>query len=157
MKTQQEAIERAKENPEVIILDLNTNNVEPFEVIEKLKADEETSKINLLGYVSHVQADLKLAAQEKGCDMVLARSAFSQNLAPILRRYAEPVYVANRVTEYEANRLTSLAEFPSPRLQCRLGRAGVFVFFRSTAGPIDHSAIDNIVLPNSECHRQFGL
>jgi PleD family two-component response regulator len=91
VKTSEEVIERAKEQPEVIILDLNTNSVEPLGVIEKLKADDETRKINLLGYVSHVQADLKHAAQEKGCDIVMARSAFSQNLPLILKRYAEPV------------------------------------------------------------------
>jgi CheY-like chemotaxis protein len=90
VKTSEEAIERAKEQPEVIILDLNTNSVEPLGVIEKLKGDDETRKINLLGYVSHVQADLKHAAQEKGCDIVMARSAFSQNLPLILKRYAEP-------------------------------------------------------------------
>jgi hypothetical protein len=36
-----------------------------------------------------VQADLKQAAQQKGCDTVIARSAFSQNLPTILKRYAE--------------------------------------------------------------------
>jgi CheY-like chemotaxis protein len=92
VKTSQDALNRAKEKPEVIILDLNINSVEPLDVIEKLKADDETSKINLLGYVSHVQADLKLAAQQKGCDIVMARSAFSQNLPLILKRYAEPSY-----------------------------------------------------------------
>jgi CheY-like chemotaxis protein len=90
VKTSDEAMERAKEKPEIIILDLNTNNVEPLGVIERLKADDETRTISLLGYVSHVQADLKHAAQEKGCDIVMARSAFSQSLPLILKRYAEP-------------------------------------------------------------------
>jgi len=43
-----------------------------------------------------VQAELKMAAQQKGCDVVLARSAFSQNLPTILRRYAEPAYESGR-------------------------------------------------------------
>ncbi|MBV8810132.1 MAG: hypothetical protein JO033_15780 [Acidobacteriaceae bacterium] len=88
VKSEQEALARAKENPAVMILDLNNAGVQPLDVIAKLKADEQTSGVNLLGYVSHVQADLKKAAQEKGCDMVIARSAFSQNLPAILRRYA---------------------------------------------------------------------
>ena len=92
VKSSEEAVARAKEQPEVIILDLNANNAEPLSVIEQLKADDETKKINLLGYVSHVQADLKHAAQEKGCDTVMARSAFSQNLGVILKRYAEPTH-----------------------------------------------------------------
>ena len=91
-KNQQEAMEQAKQDPAVIILDLNATSVEPLDVIEKLKSSEDTSKISLLGYVSHVQADLKQAAQQKGCDVVMARSAFSQNLPTILKRYAEPVH-----------------------------------------------------------------
>jgi CheY-like chemotaxis protein len=88
VKTQEEVLAQAKENPLVIILDLNTTALDALDVIAKLKSDKETNKVNLLGYVSHVQADLKQAAQEKGCDTVIARSAFSQNLPTILRRYA---------------------------------------------------------------------
>jgi hypothetical protein len=44
--------------------------------------------ISLLGYLSHVQGELKLKAQEAGCDTVLPRSAFSQSLPQILKRYA---------------------------------------------------------------------
>jgi CheY-like chemotaxis protein len=88
VKSQDEALARARENPAVIILDLNNTGTAPLDLIAKLKSDEETSKIDLLGFVSHVQIDLKQAAQEKGCDMVIARSAFSQNLPAILRRYS---------------------------------------------------------------------
>jgi hypothetical protein len=35
-----------------------------------------------------VQGELKQAAQEAGCDMVMARSAFSQNLQQILKRHS---------------------------------------------------------------------
>jgi CheY-like chemotaxis protein len=88
VRSQEDALEQAKGNPAVIIIDLNATSLDPLETIERLKQNSETSKINLLGYVSHVQADLKQAAQQKGCDMVIARSAFSQNLPTILRRYA---------------------------------------------------------------------
>lgn len=88
VKSEADALEQARANPAVIIMDLNTTALDALDVIEKLKGDAETSKISLLGYVSHVQADLKQAAQQKGCDVVIARSAFSQNLPTILRRYA---------------------------------------------------------------------
>lgn len=88
VKSQEAALAQAKENPAVMILDLNTTAMDPLEMISKLKGDSETSKISLLGYVSHVQGELKQAAQEKGCDTVIARSAFSTNLPSILRRYA---------------------------------------------------------------------
>ena len=88
VRSWEDALAQAKQNPAVIILDLNNTVTDPLDVIAKLKADAETSKISLLGYVSHVQVDLKQAAQERGCDVVIARSAFSQNLATILQRWA---------------------------------------------------------------------
>lgn len=88
VRSREDALAQAKQNPAVIILDLNNTVTDPLDVIAKLKADAETSKISLLGYVSHVQVDLKQAAQERGCDVVIARSAFSQNLATILQRWA---------------------------------------------------------------------
>jgi CheY-like chemotaxis protein len=89
VKTEEDALTEARLDPAVIILDLNSNNLDTLQVIERLKGDDSTRKINVLGYVSHVQAELKQAAQDKGCDMVMARSAFSQNLPVILKRYAE--------------------------------------------------------------------
>lgn len=86
--SEQEALSRAKENPAVVILDLNHSAAEPLEILAKLKSNAETKNVNVLCYVSHVQADLKRAAQALGCDQVLARSAFSQNLPAILGRYA---------------------------------------------------------------------
>ncbi len=87
--TQQDALAQARQNPAVIILDLNHSAGDPLDTIGKLKGDDETREINLLGYVSHVQVDLKKAAQERGCDVVMARSVFSQNLPALLGRYAE--------------------------------------------------------------------
>lgn len=89
VKSERDAVAQAKQNPAVIILDLNNTAVDPLHVIGELKNDSETSEISLLGYVSHVQADLRQAALEKGCDTVLPRSAFSQNLPAILKRYAD--------------------------------------------------------------------
>jgi PleD family two-component response regulator len=88
VKSLEGALAEAKDNPAAMILDLNTTAMDPLEVIARLKGDSETSKISLLGYVSHVQGDLKQAAQERGCDTVIARSALSTNLPSILRRYA---------------------------------------------------------------------
>ncbi len=89
VKSESEALSQAKQNPALIVLDLHNSVLDPLELIAKLKADETTSKVTVLGYVSHVQTDLKQAAEEKGCDVVMPRSAFSHNLPGILRRYAE--------------------------------------------------------------------
>jgi CheY-like chemotaxis protein len=88
VKSERDALDQAAENPALIILDLNFAGIEPVHLIQKLKADPALKKISLLGYVSHVQGELKQAAQEAGCDMVLARSAFSQNLPQILKRHS---------------------------------------------------------------------
>ncbi len=55
VKSQQHTLDQAKQNPAVIILDLNCDEAAPLETIEKLKADDESRKVSLLGYVSHVQ------------------------------------------------------------------------------------------------------
>jgi CheY-like chemotaxis protein len=89
VQTEQAALEQARQEPAVIILDLNNSSVQVLDLISKLKADELTRHISLLGYVSHVQTDLKQTAQEKGCDLVIARSALSQNLPTILKRYTD--------------------------------------------------------------------
>jgi CheY-like chemotaxis protein len=88
VKSERDVLDQAAAHPALIILDLNFAGVEPVALIRKLKADPSLQKISLLGYVSHVQGELKQAAQEAGCDMVLARSAFSQNLPQILKRHA---------------------------------------------------------------------
>jgi CheY-like chemotaxis protein len=88
VKSEKDAVEKAAEHPLLIILDLNCASVEPLRLIRKLKADPATKGISLIGYVSHVQGELKQQAQQAGCNMVLARSAFSQNLPQILKRHS---------------------------------------------------------------------
>ena len=61
-----------------------------MKLVRELKADPASRKINLIAYLSHVQGELKQQAHAAGCDMVLARSAFSQNLPAILKRHATP-------------------------------------------------------------------
>jgi len=88
VKSQRDTLDHAATQPVLIILDLNFTSIEPVELIRRLKADPELQKISLLGYVSHVQGELKQQAHDAGCDMVLARSAFSQNLLPIMKRHS---------------------------------------------------------------------
>jgi CheY-like chemotaxis protein len=87
LKSEQDVIENARTKPVLIIIDLNCRCVDGVDLIRKLKADGAFKGISVLGYISHVQGELKQQAQEAGCDMVLARSAFSQNLPQILKRH----------------------------------------------------------------------
>ena len=93
VKTDKELQEKMGQNgadkPSLIIFDLNNAGAKPLTTIPKLKSKLKKGT-NIIGFVSHVQGDLKMKAQEAGCDMVLPRSAFSQNLAQLLRRHGAP-------------------------------------------------------------------
>jgi CheY-like chemotaxis protein len=88
VKSEVDVLDKAKAKPALILIDLNYQGIDPVKLIQKLKGDEETRRISLLGFLSHIQVDLKHQAQEAGCNTVLARSAFSQNLLQILKRHA---------------------------------------------------------------------
>ena len=68
----------------LIICDLNSQRINPLELAQTLKANEQTRKINLLGFFSHVQTDLQKAAERAGFDRVIPRSAFTKSLPQIL-------------------------------------------------------------------------
>lgn len=89
-KTDREILEKAETLPNLIIFDLNSNSSHPIETIQRLRQNPNLKKVSLIAFVSHVQADLKLQAQEAGCDLVMPRSAFSQNLPNLLRRHGLP-------------------------------------------------------------------
>jgi len=82
------ALQKIREKPAVVVFDLNCEAADPIGLILAMKADPETKRISTIGFVSHVQIDLKLKAQDAGCDMVVARSVFAQNLPQIFRRHA---------------------------------------------------------------------
>jgi len=89
VKSERDVIEKAaQEKPLLIILDLNFSAVQPLDLISKVKSNSETKQISVIGYLSHVQGELKQQAQEAGANIVMARSAFSQNLQQILKRHS---------------------------------------------------------------------
>jgi PleD family two-component response regulator len=89
VKSERDVIEKAAhEKPLLIILDLNFSAVQPLQLILKMKSDGEMKQISVIGYLSHVQGELKQQAQEAGANIVMARSAFSQNLQQILKRHS---------------------------------------------------------------------
>jgi len=74
------------ERPALLVFDLNNAAAKPLTVIPKLKAKLKKS-VSIIGFLSHLQGDLKMKATEAGCDSVMPRSAFSQSLPNLLRRY----------------------------------------------------------------------
>jgi hypothetical protein len=90
VKTDKDILERIGQNgdqkPSLIIFDLNNTSAKPLATIPRLKSKLK-KHTTVIGFLSHVQGDLKVKALDAGCDMVLPRSAFSQNLPQLLRRH----------------------------------------------------------------------
>jgi DNA-binding NarL/FixJ family response regulator len=67
--------------PRLVIVDLNARS-QPLQAIEQVRLA--SKDVRVVGFLSHVQRELAAQAQAAGCDEVLPRSSFTQNLADIL-------------------------------------------------------------------------
>jgi hypothetical protein len=74
------------DRPTLLVFDLNNLNAKPMTLIPKFKAKLKKAT-SIIGFLNHLQGDLKMKAIEAGCDTVMPRSAFSQSLPNLLRRY----------------------------------------------------------------------
>jgi hypothetical protein len=74
------------ERPTLLVFDLNNLNAKPMTLIPKFKSKFKKAT-SIVGFLNHLQGDLKMKAIEAGCDTVMPRSAFSQSLPNLLRRY----------------------------------------------------------------------
>ncbi len=74
------------ERPALLVFDLNNLNAKPMALIPKFKGKFKKA-VSIIGFLNHLQGDLKMKAIEAGCDAVMPRSAFSQSLPILLRRY----------------------------------------------------------------------
>ena len=70
--------------PDLLVLDLNSARFEPLKLLRIVNSDSALQDVRTVGFLSHVQGDLALAARESGCDRVMARSAFVENLPRVL-------------------------------------------------------------------------
>jgi DNA-binding NarL/FixJ family response regulator len=68
-------------DPKLVIVDLNARS-QPLQAIEKLR--QTRKDVRVVGFLSHLQTELAAQAQAAGCNEVLPRSSFTQNLAAIL-------------------------------------------------------------------------
>ena len=70
--------------PDLLILDLNSSRFEPLRLLRTVRSEGKTKDLRTVGFLSHVQKDLAVAAREAGCDRVMARSAFTKDLPKVL-------------------------------------------------------------------------
>jgi DNA-binding NarL/FixJ family response regulator len=75
----------AEAQPQAIIVDLNSRQLAAVQWIQALKADPATRPVRIVAFASHVQAQLISDAKAAGCDSVMARSAFTQQLPNLLQ------------------------------------------------------------------------
>ena len=84
-RTRERLLEALRESPpDLLVLDLNSRRFEPLELLRTLRSTEAARQTPTVGFLSHVQGDLAVAAKEAGCDRVVARSAFTRDLPRIL-------------------------------------------------------------------------
>ena len=84
-RSQKRLLDALRESPpDLLVLDLNSSRFEPLELLQTVKSEAVTRQVSTLGFLSHVQKDLAVAAKEAGCDRVMARSAFTRDLPKIL-------------------------------------------------------------------------
>ena len=70
--------------PTMVIVDLNSDRLDGIAAIETLKSKPTLKGTPIIGFLSHVQVDLKQAAELAGCDYVIPRSLFSMKLPDIV-------------------------------------------------------------------------
>ena len=70
--------------PELILVDLHHQKLDAVGLALELKANEHIKRVPLLGFFSHIEADLQRQAIHAGYDAVLPRSIFFRDLAKIL-------------------------------------------------------------------------
>ncbi len=84
-RTAEELLRQAREGrPSRILLDLNAATLDAIDTIARLKGDPDLAATPIVGFVSHVQADVIAAARAAGIDEVMARSAFVTRLPELL-------------------------------------------------------------------------
>ena len=84
VKSREQLEQLAASPPSMVIVDLNSDRIDPIDAIKFLKSNARLRAIPVVSFVSHVQTELIRSAQATGCDYVLPRSAFNQFLNQIV-------------------------------------------------------------------------
>lgn len=85
VRSMEKLIETAREvKPGLVVVDLHNTKLDPVAVGTELKSNEELRHVRLLGFFSHVHADLQRNAMAAGYDQVIPRSVFARDLGQIL-------------------------------------------------------------------------
>jgi len=76
------AAEVAKDQPDVLLIDLATQKFDAVDAVKKVKAGCKTCRV--IGYVDHTREGLIEAAKQAGCDQVMSKGEFARRLPELL-------------------------------------------------------------------------
>ena len=87
-----ELLEAGRTTPRLVVLDLDSPRLPALEAVQALRQEPALARVPVVGFLSHVEADLARRAREAGCTRVMARGAFVREIAGLLGndRPAEP-------------------------------------------------------------------
>ena len=78
----------AANNSSLALVDLQASE-KILDTIRNIKSNVSSANIRIIGFLSHVEADLAKKAQLAGCDVVMPRSLFAKSLPEIFNRHRE--------------------------------------------------------------------
>ena len=70
--------------PERIVIDLSDTKFDAVELVRRIKSERALEETTVVGFYPHVRVELRAAALEAGCDMVLPRSALAARVLDVL-------------------------------------------------------------------------
>lgn len=74
---------------DLVIIDLASKRIDAEDIFTKLKSFPEHQKTFCIGYLPHVERELASKFREKGVDLVIPRSKFSQEMSKIIEEHLE--------------------------------------------------------------------
>jgi len=82
--SRQALLEAARSRPDLIIVDLDADSVDPLGVVGELRSLAPSGAPRLIGFASHVRETVLREARRAGYDEVLTRGALAANLPGLL-------------------------------------------------------------------------
>lgn len=80
VSTEDDLLAAARSHPAMVVFDLQQRDLQPAQLLRRLKQNPGTAGIPTLGFFSHVQEELRREALEAGCSTVLPRSKFTERV-----------------------------------------------------------------------------
>jgi CheY-like chemotaxis protein len=85
MRGVRDLVEACRHRPSAVLVDLDSPRLPSTEALAALQADPELDPIPVVGFFSHIHPERAVEARAQGCDRVLPRSAFVQELPSLIK------------------------------------------------------------------------